>query len=310
MRSNGSDVGYDAAAYSSADYNSMQERGAGSAPKTAPVRQDASKPPPRRAQQSSYEEPSSSSSLYEMAAANAVPDGADGYEGEQMECSDCGRKFNPGPYQRHIKICAKVFLQKRKVFDVAKQRYADNPEVLQILKQKGGPDKKPSRQAAAMPKAVFNAAADPSGDYAPGRGGKSRQSSGYSNQPVAAAKKDWKQESDAFRAAMRAARQVSNAIATGAPLPPPTMSAPDPSLVPCPHCGRRFSQKAGERHIPQCQVRSLSIHTAHSHINTHVPKSTSQNIIAKPKSLARGTGGAGGVNGSLTSKSKGRGGRF
>jgi hypothetical protein len=62
----------------------------------------------------------------------------------------------------------------------------------------------------------------------------------------------WKQDSLAFRQAMRAARQVTQAIATGAPLPPPTYSAPDPSLIPCPHCGRRFSQKAGERHIPQC----------------------------------------------------------
>mgnify|MGYP001306360823 CR=1 FL=1 len=33
---------------------------------------------------------------------------------EQIECPDCGRKFNPGPYERHVKICKKVFLDKRK----------------------------------------------------------------------------------------------------------------------------------------------------------------------------------------------------
>lgn len=47
-----------------------------------------------------------------------------------------------------------------------------------------------------------------------------------------------------------------------ADLPPPQPSAPDPSFIPCPHCGRRFSALAGERHIPHCKnikakVRSL-----------------------------------------------------
>ena len=30
-------------------------------------------------------------------------------------------------------------------------------------------------------------------------------------------------------------------------------SEPDPSLVPCPHCGRSFNEKAAERHIPRCK---------------------------------------------------------
>lgn len=38
-----------------------------------------------------------------------------------------------------------------------------------------------------------------------------------------------------------------------AALPPMEPSAPDPSLVPCPHCGRRFNQTAGERHMKHCQ---------------------------------------------------------
>ena len=86
----------------------------------------------------------------------------------------------------------------------------------------------------------------------------------------------WKQDSNAFRDAMRAAREVTKAIATGAPLPPPVNSGPDPNLTPCPHCGRRFNDKAAERHIPQCA-----------------------NIKAKPSRLNRGAGGGGGKNGSL-----------
>ena len=90
----------------------------------------------------------------------------------------------------------------------------------------------------------------------------------------------------AFRNAMKAARQVSQAIATGAPLPPPSYSAPDPSLIPCPTCGRRFSQKAGERHIPQCA-----------------------NIMAKPKSL-KAHSGKPPVTGAVGGSAKRGGGRF
>lgn len=95
----------------------------------------------------------------------------------------------------------------------------------------------------------------------------------------------WKQQSLAFREAMKAARAVKIAQETGAPLPPVMPSAPDPSLVPCPHCGRRFNQKAAERHIPQCQ-----------------------NIKAKPSSLKRGSGinAANGVGQAASTKGKGR----
>ena len=48
-------------------------------------------------------------------------------------------------------------------------------------------------------------------------------------------------------------------------------AAPDPSLVQCPHCGRRFNENAAERHIPKCK-----------------------DIIAKPNFLKRGNGLAGG----------------
>ena len=35
-------------------------------------------------------------------------------------------------------------------------------------------------------------------------------------------------------------------------MPVAAPSAPDSSLVPCPHCGRRFNENAAERHIPKC----------------------------------------------------------
>ena len=50
------------------------------------------------------------------------------------------------------------------------------------------------------------------------------------------ARQKWKDDSNAFREAMRSARQVTTALATGAPMPAPlAASGPDPSLTPCPH---------------------------------------------------------------------------
>ena len=66
----------------------------------------------------------------------------------------------------------------------------------------------------------------------------------------------WEQKSSQLRDAMRAARQykedIANNVDPSLRAPPPPPSAPDPSLVPCPNCGRSFAEKAAERHIPKC----------------------------------------------------------
>lgn len=165
--------------------------------------------------------------------------------GEQLECPDCGRKFNPIPYEKHIKICAKVFLQKRKAFDSKKMRIADNPELLKIQKEKAKEE----------------------------RGAKKKKPDKGEDRPIGGDGKcgKWKEQSNAFREAMKHARLVAQAEKNGGPMPVMVASAPDSSLVPCPNCGRTFNERAAERHIPQCK-----------------------NIKAQPKSLMRGTGGAGG----------------
>lgn len=193
--------------------------------------------------------------------------------GDQLQCPDCGRSFNPVPYERHIKICAKVFQSKRKIFDSKKMRVADNPELVKILKQTAAKERTQKKQPSAsamggkdaarmggmgggMPGGGFGGYGEPVAQPRRPDAKPKPQAvriDDHNSQPAnggSAAK--WKQDSNAFREAMKAARQVSKALATGAPLPPPTYSAPDPSMLPCPHCGRRFSQKAGERHIPQC----------------------------------------------------------
>jgi hypothetical protein len=42
-----------------------------------------------------------------------------GEVGVLIPCPDCGRKFNQQALQKHRKICKKVFVEKRKAFNVA-----------------------------------------------------------------------------------------------------------------------------------------------------------------------------------------------
>lgn len=36
---------------------------------------------------------------------------------ERQECDHCGRRFNEEAYQKHIMICEKVFIKRRKEFN-------------------------------------------------------------------------------------------------------------------------------------------------------------------------------------------------
>jgi hypothetical protein len=140
----------------------------------------------------------------------------DGGNVELLACPDCDRKFRREALARHVGVCKKVFLQKRKVFDSKKmRRQADDLSAA-----------KPASSASSK-----------------------RQSSKPQN-PVGIAK--WKQDSLAFREAMKGARDYTSAISSGV-APPPVASYQDPSYIQCPHCSRRFNQTAGERHFPVCQ---------------------------------------------------------
>lgn len=44
----------------------------------------------------------------------------------RIECPTCERKFNEEALQKHMKICKKVFVQKRKVFDSKKHRQIED----------------------------------------------------------------------------------------------------------------------------------------------------------------------------------------
>jgi len=60
-----------------------------------------------------------------IAAQEAMFGGAQATPVELKECTSCGRKFNEKALQSHSKICAKVFVEKRKAFDIKAARADD-----------------------------------------------------------------------------------------------------------------------------------------------------------------------------------------
>ena len=63
-----------------------------------------------------------------------VPEIQEYDENDLNECPDCGRQFNPEAYDKHVKICKKVFQKKRKEFNSQAHRVISNEQV-QLLNQ-------------------------------------------------------------------------------------------------------------------------------------------------------------------------------
>ncbi|GFR40425.1 hypothetical protein Agub_g999 [Astrephomene gubernaculifera] len=195
----------------------------------------------------------------------AGADGGDGDE-ERVQCGTCGRRFLPEAYDKHVRVCAKVFAGKRKVFNSAAKRVAGteaasyfNPRAAAGARASPAPPAGPPPSTGGRPRAAGGARGGPGGAAAGG-------AAGGGGVPK------WKAQSNALRQAMQQMRQVGAALARGEDIRniPHVPSAPDPSLVQCPTCGRRFNAQAAERHIPRCS-----------------------SIVNKPKFLKAGTGGAG-----------------
>ncbi|CCW61285.1 unnamed protein product [Phytomonas sp. EM1] len=142
--------------------------------------------------------------------------------GVREPCPSCGRQFAPEVLQKHIRKCASQ-KKKRPVFNIHKKWI----EGLEPVPRRSN-----------------------------GVGDSGRNKAGGGGVVAAPPKKNWKAESEAFRRALREAKQVDQILKSGGnvrDLPPPTYSE-NPDYVPCPHCQRRFAPKTAERHIPHCAV--------------------------------------------------------
>lgn len=129
-----------------------------------------------------------------------------------------------------MKICKKVFMQKRKKFDSAANRLGELEGAKQLVANAHKIEKEKEKVAAATEG---------------GDAGKAEK--------VPA----WKQKSLAFRQAVLAARADTGDEAAAAEAQAIQQqlqdAGPAPGMLKCPHCGRTFNKDAGERHIKICE---------------------------------------------------------
>ncbi|GFH14164.1 uncharacterized protein HaLaN_10165 [Haematococcus lacustris] len=143
-----------------------------------------------------------------------------------VQCHTCGRTFNQLAYGKHAKVCEKVFVKKRKAFNVAEARVAGTEAAKFFDVKKGVPKSELQRPGSG-----------------PARAAGQKMSK-------------WKMQSEQLRQAMRANRMIAEAKERGQDIRTLKFEAAAEELddrVPCPHCGRKFAQLTAERHIPACK---------------------------------------------------------
>lgn len=135
-------------------------------------------------------------------------------------CQICGRKFNNESLRKHQSVCQKTTVKKRRIFDSGKQR-ADGSDVV----------------------------------YEKTRETKNVQIFGEKAEDDVAKKNNWREKHTEFIKAIRQARDVTEAIQNGGPLPTFKPSAVPSDYVQCQFCGRHFNSSAAQRHIPFCETQ-------------------------------------------------------
>lgn len=178
-----------------------------------------------------------------------------------IECPEgCGRSFNEVALSKHVKVCKKVFQQKRKVFDSQAARKTEEQILLERQARKG--TKQPTM----------------------GKFGTQQMSAPFKTNQKQQPK--WKKESEALRAGLRAARGAKLTKSEQLAL---QSGQQNDDLIPCDYCGRKFNEKAATKHIPFCanknkmaQVKAGSKPTTSTKPTT---TSSSKTMISKPSSV-------------------------
>eukprot|EP00347_Sterkiella_histriomuscorum_P005699 403355604 len=165
------------------------------------------------------------------------------------ECKSCGRSFNDEAYAKHSRICKKVFQTKRKVFNSQAKRIISNEQKQLLVRAKKTAPSTQNNRAGAQGNMGLGAGPAPK----------------------------WKNQSEQFRMAMRAARGAPTQQSYGGGSGYGNARAgvgrsgnagnggyqqqvdQYDDRKPCPYCGRRFNDTAADRHIPHCKTKSLEI---------------------------------------------------
>lgn len=136
-------------------------------------------------------------------------------EDDRVECSICHRKFAADRIDKHMQACKTAASRKKKVFDSAKMRNADNDAIKYQGRSETPPKPKKSNYKEQHEQLVANL--------------------------------------KAARAATEYEKLKAEGKAVGPPPKMPEYQLPNDDRVTCPYCGRKFGSDAAERHIPFCE---------------------------------------------------------
>ena len=148
-------------------------------------------------------------------------------EGEPTyPCPDCGRSFVQATLEKHIKICKKVFMKKRKAFDMKEAR--KNSDLEQFEKEK-----------------------EMEGKY--GGKNKKNQKNTQTNNKKSDGIPKWKKQSEELRNIIKATAEMGNTGGKAFVMPTPSSVTDDYSL--CKFCNRKYNEEAYNKHLPGCERR-------------------------------------------------------
>ncbi|KAI9088181.1 hypothetical protein DFS34DRAFT_633760 [Phlyctochytrium arcticum] len=158
-------------------------------------------------------------------------------DSERMPCPTCGRKFiEKSRLEKHMSACAKS-QRPRKTFDASKARV----------------------KGTELEKYAVRSKTEMGGT------GKNAKVFTHENAPIPAQKNNWRVKREKFIQMIRAAREPPEVVKPGKnrkggaassqrPTRPVVVaSEPDPDLIQCEYCSRRFNSDTAERHIPFCR---------------------------------------------------------
>lgn len=150
--------------------------------------------------------------------------------------------------EKHLIICQKIKDKKRKLFDAAKQR-ADNLDKINHYPTEINPAGNAGSESTATTHSNAKTTIKGSKNKRPGRVGDKKENQESNNSSTSKKQSNWRQQHQEFIRTIRAARgaAVSDDNDTSA-----DTGALPAGVVECPTCGRRFSNKAADRHITWC----------------------------------------------------------
>lgn len=146
-------------------------------------------------------------------------------------CPICTRTFAPQTLKKHIVICERAAIKRRKTFDSSRQRREGTDLADFLPKNFGLP---PSKQ-------------------------ESKQSPADRTQRQGTTPLLQKKENDVAKVTLPAKKTVSSAPVVNSATKEkskPILSRLVPTAEPCPHCGRSFGPKAYDRHVEWCKEKA------------------------------------------------------